>query len=129
MANKEFNKMKTYEAFIGEEDYEEKSSSDSVSTEDKYKVADKLNECYEEAVYEAKEWAEDAHDEHTEESYMKENAALVAALAAKALKETKEYTSEQYEASINVLKDAFNKKLNEILEMEKGEEEPHWDKK
>jgi len=117
MANKEFNKMKTYEAFIGEDE------SEVVSTEDKYKVADKLNECYEKIVYEAKEWANDVHDDNTEESYMKENAALVAALAAKALKETKEHTPEQYEASINVMKDAFSKKLNEVLEMEKEGEE------
>ena len=112
----ELNKMKTFEAFIGEED--------SVSTDDKYKVADKLNECYKEIVGEAKEWAKDVHDEHTEESYMKENAALVATLAAKALKESKEHTPEQFEASINVMKEAFSKKLNEVLEMEnKGEEE------
>ena len=119
-----FNKMKTYEAFINEEDSEDSVSTDSVSTEDKYKVADKLNECYEEIVGEVKAWAEDVHDDHTEESYMKENAALVATLAAKALKETKDHTPEQYEASINVIKEAFSKKLNEVLEMEnEGEAE------
>lgn len=106
----ELNKMKTFEAFMGEED--------SVSTDDKYKVADKLNECYKEIVEEAKEWAKDVHDEHTEESYMKENAALVATLAADALKQSKEHTPEQFEASINAMKDAFSKKLNEVLEME-----------
>jgi hypothetical protein len=111
------NKMKMYEVFVGEED--------SVSTDDKYKVADKLNECYKEIVGEAKEWAKDVHDEHTEESYMKENAALVATLAANALKESKEHTPEQFEASINAMKEAFSKKLNEVLEMENkgGEEE------
>ena len=124
MANTKFNKMKTYDAFINEE------SEEVVSTEDKYKVADKLNECYEEIVSEVKHWADDAHDDHTEESYMKENAALVATLAAKALKESKEHTPEQYEASINVMKDAFAKKLNEVLEMEKeGEEDQSWGKK
>jgi hypothetical protein len=113
MGNNNFNKMKTFESFMNEDNSEE-----VVSTEDKYKVADKLNECYNEAVNEAKEWAEDVHDDHTEESYMKENAALVAALAANALKESKDHTPEQFEASINVMKEAFSKKLNEILEME-----------
>ncbi len=109
-----FNKMKTFDSFMSEED--------SVSTEDKYKVADKLNECYKEVVNEAKHWAEDVHDDHTVETYMKENAALIAALAVDALKESKEHTPEQLEASVNVMKDAFSKKLMEALEMERSGE-------
>ena len=109
------NKMKSFESYINEE------SKETVSTEDKYKVADKLYECYQEAIGEAKEWADDVHDDHTVESYMKENAALVAALVTTALKESKDHTPEQFEASVNVIKDSFSKKLNEVLEME-GEE-------
>ena len=118
--NNTINKMKSFDVFINEEDYKETPSSDSVSTEDKYKVADKLNEIYEKyAVSESKEWASDPHDEHTEESYMKENAALVATLAANALKESCEHTTEQYESAVKAMGDAFNKKLNEVIEMYK----------
>jgi len=117
--------MKSFDLFINEEDSEETTSGDSVSTEDKYKVADKLNEIYKEAaVYEAKEWAADVHDEHTEESYMKENAALLAVLTADALKESCDHTEEQYEAAVRGIGDEFSKKLNEVIEMYKsGEEE------
>ena len=46
----QINKMKSFDLFINEEDSEETTSGDSVSTEDKYKVADKLNEIYKEAA-------------------------------------------------------------------------------
>jgi len=113
MDNTKFNKMKSFDLFVNE------SSEEVVSTEDKYKVADKLNECYKEAVNEAKEWNGDVHDDHTIESYMKENAALVAALAADTLKECNEdYTKEQYESALNDLKEAYVKKIDEKIEME-----------
>jgi len=113
LMDNQINKMKTFEAFVGE--------SDSVSTEDKYKVADKLNECYTEAIEEAKEWADDVHDNHTVVSYMEENAALVAALAVKALKECKDHTPEQLEGALNTLKDSYSKKIEEMKEMEGAE--------
>lgn len=95
--------------------------NETVSTEDKYKVAEKLDACYKDAVNEAQEWADDVHDDHTIESYMVENAALVAALAARALKESNDkYNREQFEAAINSMKDAYIKKLNEVLDMEDG---------
>jgi len=122
MANKDlkFNKMESYDSFIIE------SSKEVVSTEDKYKVADKLNECYKEAVAEAKEWNSDVHDDHTIESYMKENASLVASLAADTLKEcNKDYTQEQYESALNDLKEAYIKKIDEKLEMEISIELPY----
>jgi|TARA_B110000908_G_scaffold146900_1_gene178183 hypothetical protein len=110
--NLKFNKMKTFESF-------NESSEEVVSTEDRYKVADKLNECYKDAVAEAKEWSSDVHDDHTIESYMKENAALVAALAADTLRECNEdYTKEQYESALNDLKESYIKKIDEKLEME-----------
>ncbi len=113
-SNLSFNKMKTFESFVNENNPDE-----VVSTDDKYKVADKLNECYKEAVAEAKEWSEDVHDGHTVESYMTENAALVASLAADTLKECNEdYTNEQYESALNDLKEAYIKKIDEKIQME-----------
>ena len=53
---------------------------------------------------------------------MKENAALVAALAAKAMEEAHhevketELTQEMYEAQCNEIKDAFVKKVDELKE-------------
>ena len=76
-----------------------------------------LEKCYESCKNEAKAYEEDAHDEHTIESYMKENAALVAALAAKSLKEMKEeYAVEAYEAACNEMIEAYTKKMNEMKE-------------
>lgn len=83
-------------------------------------VAEMLTEVYEGACKnEAKAYEGDAHDEHTVETYMKENAALVGALAAKALKEMKEeYTTEAYEAACNEMIEAYSKKVNELKEMD-----------
>lgn len=83
-------------------------------------VAEMLTEIYESSCKnEAKAYEGDAHDEHTIESYMKENAALVGALAAKALKEMKEeYTTEAYEAACNEMIEAYSKKVNELKEMD-----------
>ena len=78
-----------------------------------------LEKCYESCKNEAKAYEEDAHDEHTIESYMKENAALVAGLAAKCLKEMKEdYAVEAYEAACNEMIEAYTKKMNEMKEAE-----------
>lgn len=66
---------------------------------------------------EAKVWEEDEHDEHTIETYMAENAALVGGLVANCLKEMKEdYALEAYEAACNSLKEAFCKKVDETKE-------------
>jgi len=83
-------------------------------------VAEMLTEVYESSCKnEAKAYEEDAHDEHTVETYMKENAALVGALAATALKEMKEdYTVEAYEAACNEMIEAYSKKVNELKEMD-----------
>lgn len=82
-------------------------------------VASMLQEVYESCKNEAKEWAEDAHDDHTVESYMCENAALVAALAASSLKEMKEeYDTEAYEAACNSMIESYTKKMNEMKESE-----------
>jgi hypothetical protein len=81
-------------------------------------VSEMLKECYEAIIAEAKVWEEDAHDEHTVETYMAENASLVAGLAANTLKEMKaDMETEAYEACLNKMSEAFSKKINEIKEM------------
>ena len=74
---------------------------------------------------EAKAYESDDYDEHTVESYLKENAALIGGVAAKALEEMKEadetYTKEAYEATCNSLKEAYAKKLDEACEAYKAE--------
>jgi hypothetical protein len=80
-------------------------------------VADMLKACYEAVIAEAKAWEEDAHDEHTVETYMAENASLVAGMAANCVKEMKEdMASEAYEACLNKMTEAFTKKINESKE-------------
>ena len=86
-------------------------------------VASMLKEVYEACKNEAKAYEEDAHDSHTVESYMKENAALVAALAAGALKEMKDdYSTEAYEAACNEMVDAYTTKINEMKESDSAED-------
>jgi hypothetical protein len=81
------------------------------------KVSEMLKECYESAKYEAKLYAEDAHEEHTVETYMMENAALVASLSAESLKEMKEdLETEAYESALNQMTEAFTKKINQCKE-------------
>jgi hypothetical protein len=81
-------------------------------------VSEMLKECYEAIIAEAKVWEEDAHDEHTVETYMAENASLVAGLAATTLKEMKaDMETEAYEACLNKMSESFSKKINEIKEM------------
>lgn len=105
----------------GEGDAEGDEISESEEVEEGAKtVAEMLTEIYESSCKnEAKAYEGDAHDEHTVETYMKENAALVGALAAKALKEMKEeYTTEAYEAACNEMIEAYSKKVNELKEMD-----------
>ena len=111
-----------------EEDAEEVQGVDeageaNLGTEDGAKeivkpVSEMLKECYEAVMNEAKVWEEDAHDEHTVETYMSENASLVAGLAANTLKEMKaDMETEAYEACLNKMSEAFSKKINECKEM------------
>jgi len=81
------------------------------------KVTDQLKDVYESVISEAKEWEADAHDEHTVMTYMSENVALVAALAANSVKEMhKDMESEAYEACLNKMSESFAKKINESKE-------------
>ena len=67
-------------------------------------------------------YEKDAYQDHTLELYMKENAALVATLAAQAMEEgygevkETELTKEMYEAMCNELKEAYGKKIEELKE-------------
>jgi len=108
---------------VAEEETEEVAEEE----EEAASVSDMLQEVYESCKNEAKAWADDAHDEHTVETYMKENAALVGALAAKTLKEMKEdYSVEAYEAACNEMIESYSKKVNEMKESDSavGEETP-----
>jgi len=68
-------------------------------------------------------YEKDEYQDHTLEMYMKENAALVAALAAGAMEEgygevkETELTKEMYEAHCNSMKEAYAKKIDELKEM------------
>lgn len=102
------------------EESEKTTEGEESAVEESKTVAEMLTEVYESSCKnEAKAYEEDAHDEHTVETYMKENAALVGALAATALKEMKEdYTVEAYEAACNEMIEAYSKKVNELKEMD-----------
>lgn len=103
-----------------EEDRAEEIEQEETELGEPRSVAEMLTEMYEGMCKEeAKAYEEDAHDEHTIESYMKENAALIAALAAKSLKEMKEdYAVEAYEAACNEMIESYTKKMNEMKEMD-----------
>ena len=100
-----------------------KDSKEVEDTKDSKEVAEMLKEVYESCKSEAKVWEEDAHDDHTAESYMKENAALVATLSSASLKEMKEdYTTEAFEAACNEKIESYTKKMNEMKETESAED-------
>jgi hypothetical protein len=112
---------------ISESEESEETEEVAEEEEETKAVSDMLSEVYEACKNEAKAWESDAHDEHTVETYMKENAALVGALAAKSLKEMKEdYSVEAYESACNEMIEAYTKKVNEMKESDSavGEETP-----
>ena len=86
-------------------------------------VSDQLKEVFECAKKEAKEWADDNHDEHTIESYMSENAALIGALAVSKLKEMKDDSDiEAFEAACNMMIESYTNKVNEMKEVQNAPE-------
>ena len=95
------------------EDTEKKSKDDTVA------VSEMLEKCYESCKEEAMLWKDDAHDSHTVESYMAENAALIATLAVSALKEMNtEYSTEAFEAACNKMVESYTTKITELKETE-----------
>lgn len=100
-----------------DEESDEEESEESEEEEKVETVSELLEKCYEMVKTEAKVWEEDMHDTHTVESYLEENAMLVASLATKCLTEMKEdLTKETFEAVCNRLSEAYSKKMNEIKE-------------
>ena len=107
----------------GEEITEAEETEEVNAEESNPTVSEMLEKCYEMVKNEAKVWEEDAHDEHTVESYMKENAALVASMSARSLKEMKDESSlEAYEAACNEMIEAYTNKINEMKEVDAVED-------
>ena len=98
------------------------ASEEDTSTETVVTVEEMLSEGYSKVKEAACAYEKDAYQDHTLEMYMKENAALVATLAAKAMEEgygevkETEMTQEMYEAMCNELKEAYAKKIEELKE-------------
>jgi hypothetical protein len=105
--------------------YKVEESEEAETTKEVKKTVDEmLKGAYNAMKDEAMVWEEDMHDEHTIESYLKENAALVASLAAKALTDMREdITLEAYEAACNTLKESYAKKMDEMKESYSAEGE------
>ena len=85
-------------------------------------VEEMLVESYSKVKEAACAYEKDEYQDHTLEMYMKENAALIATLAAKAMEEgygevkETELTQEMYEAHCNEMKEAYAKKMDELKE-------------
>lgn len=94
-----------------------KALNEEETEEESIPVSEMLENCYANVKEEAGVWESDAHDDHTIETYMIENAALVASLAANTLKEMKnESSSEAYEACLNQMVESYTKKMSEMKE-------------
>lgn len=100
-----------------DDELDESEDSEVVKT-----VSEMMSEAYETCVTEAMAYESDDYEDHTVEGYMKENAALAAALAVKAMEEAyeqvkdTEMTVEMYEANCNSMKEAYAKKIEELKE-------------
>lgn len=85
-------------------------------------VEEMLVEGYSKVKEAACAYENDEYQDHTLEMYMKENAALIATLAAGAMEEAygevkeTELTQEMYEAHCNEMKEAYAKKIDELKE-------------
>jgi len=86
-------------------------------------VSEMVAKVYKNVVMEACDYAGDDYDDHTLETYMKENAALVAGMAAQALEEAykeineaDEMANETYEAMMNEMKEAYCNKIDQCRE-------------
>lgn len=100
-----------------DESEEDEESEEDTKDEEPRLVTDILQEAFGAIKNEAKVWEEDAHDTHTIETYLTENAALLASMACNTLSEIKkDITLEQYEAACNGIKEAYSKKISEMIE-------------
>lgn len=118
------------EATPEEKEEAAETPTDSIKEEPKEEevkksASDLLKECCDMMKAEAKVWEEDAHDEHTIESYMCEAASLMGNYCANSLKEMKEeYALEAYEAACNSMKESFCKKVDEAKDSNMAPKEP-----
>ena len=101
-------------------------SEDLEEAEEETKTVAEMMEAMKEAMKsEAKAYEADEYDEHTADKYLQENAALAAAVAGKALEEMHEadesYTKEAYEATCQMLKSSYAKKIDEMCEAYEAE--------
>ena len=102
---------------------EEAEAPEAEATEAPATVEEMLHESYAKVKEAAMAYEKDAYQDHTLEMYMKENAALIATLAAQAMEEgygevkETELTQEMYESNCNEMKEAFAKKMDELKEM------------
>jgi len=95
-------------------------------------VSEMIAKVYKNVVAEACSYVSDDYDNHTLESYMKENAALVAGMAAQALEEAykeinedQELANETYEAMMNEMKEAYSNKIDQCRESFTGAPRGH----
>lgn len=104
---------------------EEEANGDGEKAEDDQKVksvAEMLESCYSDAVKEACDYDKDEYPDHTLESYLKENASLIAAMHAKTLEQAhaelndEALEKEMYEACLNDMKESYCKKIEELKE-------------
>ena len=105
-----------------DEDDAEEAEEGGEEVEGEPTVSEYLKEAYAKVKEEACAYEQDDYQDHTLEGYLKENAALVATLAAQALEESYsevkegELTQEMYEAHCNEMKEAYAKKIEELKE-------------
>lgn len=105
------------------EDEEESEGGEKAEDDQKVKtVAEMLESCFSDAVKEACDYDKDEYPDHTLESYLKENASLIAAMSAKTLEQAhaelndEALEKEMYEACLNDMKESYCKKIEELKE-------------
>lgn len=110
------------------EEAEEEDEQGTEESEEALKVAEQMVKTYKSVVMEACEFSGDDYEDHTLETYMKENAALAATLAAQALEEAYEkinedieMANETYEAMMNEMKEAYCNKIDQCREAFTGD--------
>ena len=100
----------------------DEESDDEESDDILESCSEQLKKCYEGVIKEACAYDGDDYPDHTLESYLKENAALVAALTAESMEQAHaeikddDMTIETYEAMLNTVKESYNKKIEELKE-------------
>lgn len=118
----EIEDLEDYEDVEIEEDEDDEEEDIEIEEDEVKNVSEMLKEVYESACNEAKSYEKDDYQEHTVESYMNEmatlNASMMAEIYEKACKDVKEQemTLEMYEAACNSMKEAYAKKMNEMVE-------------